>query len=95
MPALCDSICTMPPCGMCRPWNSTSSSASRVTQVTVGLTRITSSTAFSPSSGRSPEQPPLVGVLQQRLQREPELVAGGLHAGEGEEDQRDAELVLA
>ena len=54
VPAACDSICTMPPFGMRSPWNSTSSSASRVTQVTVGLTRITSSTALAPSSGRSP-----------------------------------------
>ena len=53
VPAAWESIWTIPPRGMRRPWKSTSSSASRVTQVTVGFTRITSSTAWAPSSGRS------------------------------------------
>ena len=41
---------------MCRPWKSTSSSASRVTQVTVGLTRITSSTALLAEVGSLAQQ---------------------------------------
>ena len=53
VPDACDSTCTMPPAGIASPNRSTSSIASRVTQVTVGLTRITSSTAAPPSSGRS------------------------------------------
>ena len=95
VPAACDSICTMPPFGMCRPWNSTSSSASRVTQVTVGLTRITSSTALPPSSGRSPSSRHWSGWASSVCRARPELVAGGLHPGEREEDQRDRQLAVA
>ncbi len=45
--------------------------------------------------GSPGEQPPLVGVAQQGAHRQRQLVAGGLHAGEDQEDQRDRELVVA
>ena len=88
----CDSTCTIPPAGIASPNRSTSSRASRVTQVTVGFTRITSSTAAPPSSGRSASSAHWSGCRRKRLQRQAELVAGGLHTGEGEEHQADDEL---
>ncbi|MCY1450957.1 hypothetical protein D9M71_677990 [compost metagenome] len=54
VPAAWLNRCTVVPFFISRPWNSKSSSASRVTQVTVGRTRITSSTAARASSGSSP-----------------------------------------
>ena len=43
--------------------------------------------------GASREQLPLIRVAQERLEREPELVAGRVHPAEHQQHERDAELV--
>ena len=57
------------PCAISSPWNSKSSSASRVTQVTVGFRRMTFD---GRRGGLRPhrEQVPLLGLLDERLERE-------------------------
>jgi hypothetical protein len=37
---------------------------------------------------------PIVGAVEERLHRETELVAGGVHPAEDQEHQRDAQLVV-
>ena len=65
-----------------------------VIHVTVGLTRITSSTAWA-EVGALGQQPPLVGVGHQGLHGEAELVSGRVHAVEDEQHDRDAQFLVA
>ena len=81
------SRCSVVPAGISRPSKVMSSTARRVVHTTVGFQRITSSTAFAASSGRSARRRPLAGALDEELQGEPELVLGRVHPAE--DDQRD------
>ena len=57
--------CTVVPFATSRPSKVKSSSASRVTQVVVGLSLITSSTAAGASSGFARQELPLVRLLEE------------------------------
>ena len=71
-----------------------SSSASRVTQVVVGRSRKTSSTAASASSGSWLQQGPLLGVREKQIQGEAELVTRGVNPAEEQVHDRFAQLEL-